>query len=75
MIIRSDLTSLVLGALVALWALPAQAENIVINNGLAPPNPDYVIDINDDFSDDHVAVQNVGCKAHAQRIPFHTQHG
>ncbi len=39
----------------------AQAADVVINNGLAPPSLDNVIDASDDFSLDSVHVRNVGC--------------
>jgi hypothetical protein len=40
---------------------PAQAIPVMINNGLAPPNPENVTDGADDYSDDVVYVRNVGC--------------
>jgi hypothetical protein len=39
----------------------AQADTILIDNGLAPPTPLNVIDAADDYLDDHVYVRNVGC--------------
>ena len=39
----------------------AHAATIMINNGLAPPNPENVIDAADDYSGDEVYVRNVGC--------------
>ena len=51
----------ILFAIVALLLAPpgaAQAANIVINNGLAPPNPENVIDY---VVSDHVRIRNVGC--------------
>jgi len=47
---------------IAFWiaTIPAGAEIIVINNGLAPPNPANVIDADNSFPDT-VYVQNVGC--------------
>jgi hypothetical protein len=38
----------------------AYAEDIVINNGLAPPNPANLID-DTSYEDDYVYVENVGC--------------
>ena len=38
----------------------ANAANVVINNGLVPPNPDNVID-DSTFSADFVSVRNFGC--------------
>jgi hypothetical protein len=40
-------------------APPAQAVSIVINNGLAPPNPENVID-DGTYASDRVYVENVG---------------
>ena len=44
----------------SLWVLPftAEAADVVINNGLAPPNPANVIDYN---TSGQVYVRNVGC--------------
>ena len=42
-------------------AVPASATLVVINNGLAPPNPENVLDAEDDLSLVDVLVRNVGC--------------
>ena len=55
--------SALVSALFLLSAAPAWAVAVVINNGLAPPNPGNVIDAADDFRFDRVFVQNVGCDA------------
>jgi hypothetical protein len=47
-------------ALVLALAGPAHAGNILINNGLAPPNPTNVID-DDRYSNDSVYARNGGC--------------
>ena len=39
----------------------AQGASILINNGLAPPNPENVIDDLTYYDDDSVYVRNVGC--------------
>ena len=61
---------------VLLAAAPAGVEAItvgrlalVINNGLAPPNPANVIDAANSFPEDVVFVQNVGCNATVQVPP------
>jgi hypothetical protein len=43
--------------------LVAGPNNVVINNGLAPPNPDNVIDGGNSFPLKSVLVENVGCDA------------
>jgi sulfatase modifying factor 1 len=52
-------------ALVVVMGVAARgvADTIVINNGLAPPNPDNVIDAGNSYPGDWVYVQNVGCDA------------
>lgn len=53
-----------LGIVLALLAArPASTATVVINNGLAPPNPDNVIEAANSFPVDSVYVQNVGCNA------------
>jgi hypothetical protein len=42
-------------------AAPAHAIPVMINNGLAPPNPENVIDGADDYSGKELHVRNVGC--------------
>jgi len=42
-------------------ATPASALNILINNGLAPPNPANIID-DGTYASDFVRVRNVGCE-------------
>jgi hypothetical protein len=44
-----------------LLAGAADAADILINNGMAPPNPLNVIDAADDYSEDYVFVRNVDC--------------
>jgi hypothetical protein len=59
--------SLILASSLAMGvAVPVVADEIVIHNGLAPPNPANVIDSDDSFSNDFVLVQNVGCDATVQ---------
>jgi hypothetical protein len=48
-------------ALIAFNAPDANAQHIVINNGLAPPNPDNVIDAPPINPDDLFLVRNVDC--------------
>jgi hypothetical protein len=56
---------LVLAALLVSLALlaarPGTAGTVVINNGLAPPNAENVIDAGNSYPVDDVYVQNVGC--------------
>jgi hypothetical protein len=47
-------------------AAPVGADVVVIHNGLAPPDPANVVDAADDYADDQVYVQNVGCDATVQ---------
>ena len=47
-------------ALILTMGAPARAVPIMINNGLAPPDPANVID-DATYSDDSVYVRNVGC--------------
>jgi len=50
------------GLVVGLPAVAGAQDDIMINNGLAPPNPENVIDAADDYSsNDDVYVRNVGC--------------
>ena len=61
--IRLAISLLALALVLVALAAPAGAITIVINNGLAPPNPANVID---SLSDDDVLVQNVGCNSTVQ---------
>lgn len=47
----------------------AQAADVVINNGLAPPNAVNVIDAADDLADDTVFVRNQGCGVPSPESP------
>ena len=55
------LASIALAALLVVFASPAAAIVITINNGLAPPAPGNVIDAANSYPADDVFVQNVGC--------------
>jgi hypothetical protein len=46
----------------AVWLpVAANATPLVINNGLAPPNPANVIDASNSFPNDSLYIRNVGC--------------
>ena len=50
-------------ALLVLFAAPAGATSVFVNNGLAPPNPTNVVSPGETTSGDDVWSRNVGCDA------------